>query len=67
MSKQAKKIGRPKTLAGETSQVGIKVSNVDRALWERAATLDRRGLSDWCRLALNQAAKDFIAKHETQS
>ena len=50
------KMGRPKLSSTSTSHLGIKIAKEDRDLIERAAEKARRSISDWCRLALIDAA-----------
>lgn len=63
MAKKAK-VGRPAMFTEGKTQIGIRMGIDDRSLLERASELDRRGLSDWCRLALIDAAKARIQAEE---
>jgi uncharacterized protein (DUF1778 family) len=46
-----------------TEPIAFRATEDQRARWEKAAALDRRTLSDWIRLALDDAATAKKRKH----
>ncbi|WOJ88382.1 DUF1778 domain-containing protein [Methylocapsa polymorpha] len=46
-------------------RLGFRVDEPTKALIERAAQLERRKLTDFCIMALTDAARRTIAEHET--
>lgn len=43
-----------KTMAKKTRVIHIRAEDEEAARWEKAALLDKRRLSDWARIALNE-------------
>jgi uncharacterized protein (DUF1778 family) len=54
---------RDRHLRGE--RLGFRVDEPTKALIERAARLERRKLTEFCMIALTDAARRTIAEHET--
>ncbi|WP_013629634.1 type II toxin -antitoxin system TacA 1-like antitoxin [Rubinisphaera brasiliensis] len=48
----------------KTEQVVIRCTSTQRERWERAAELDRRTLTDWVRIQLDDAADRAIQAAE---
>lgn len=57
MAKKPTATGRPRLSASPTTQMGVKLSEDEKALLVRAATKDNRTLSNWSRIALVSEAK----------
>lgn len=54
-----------KPAVGRGSRLGFRLDGRTKELVERAATLERRKLTDYCLTALTEAAERTIARHET--
>jgi uncharacterized protein (DUF1778 family) len=65
--KAVKKTGRPPMFPEGGTRIGLKLGVDDRAVIEKAAALERRQFSEWCRLTLVDTARAVIAKHENAS
>lgn len=48
-----------------SARLGFRLDDTTRALVERAASLERRSLTDFCLTTLAEAARQTIARHET--
>jgi uncharacterized protein (DUF1778 family) len=51
--------------ARKHERLGFRVDEPTKALIKRAATLERRKLTDFCMTALAEAARRTISEHET--
>ena len=47
------------------ARLGFRVDDRIKEMVERAAGLERRGLTDFCLTALSEAARQTIARHQT--
>lgn len=47
------------------ARLGFRVDDSTKEMVERAAKLERRSLTDFCLTALNDVARETIARHET--
>jgi uncharacterized protein (DUF1778 family) len=54
-------------MPAKAEQVHIRCSSSQRDAWEHAAELDRRTLTDWIRIQLDDAAKQAIEAAEKKS
>jgi len=52
-------------MTNKDEQIGIRVTSGQRQRWEQAAGLERRTLTDWIRLQLDDAS-DSAIKHSTK-
>ncbi len=51
-------------MTNKDEQIGIRVTSEQRQRWEQAAELDRRTLTDWIRLQLDDASDAAIEAAE---
>lgn len=51
-------------MGNKDGQVGLRCSAEQKQLWERAAAIDRRSLTDWIRIKLDDAATADIQRAE---
>ncbi|MBR9802803.1 DUF1778 domain-containing protein [bacterium] len=51
-------------MSNKAEQIGVRCSSEQRERWERAAELDRRTLTDWVRIQLDDAADKAIQAAE---
>ena len=51
-------------MTNKSEYIGIRATGTQRERWEQAAELDRRTLTDWIRLQLDDAADKAIQAAE---
>lgn len=51
-------------MSNKSEYIGIRATSTQRDRWEQAAELDRRTLTDWIRLQLDDAADRAIQAAE---
>ncbi len=54
-------------MTGKSEQVNIRCSSEQRERWEEAAKVDRRTLTDWVRIQLDDAADKAIEEAEEKA
>jgi len=47
-------------MSNKSEQVNIRCTDGQRSRWEQAAAIDRRTLTDWIRIRLDDAADEAI-------
>lgn len=54
-------------MSNKANQVGIRCTEEQRQLWEQAAAADRRTLTDWIRIQLDDAAEKALERSQEKT